>query len=90
MRSQRARAGSIVERKPASVAFHFRLVEPQVASAAVEEVLAGPARLAGVSAKQGKMVLELSLVETDKGAALSRLRQLVGADGVDLSGRRPD
>ena len=62
--------GSIVESKPAGVAFHFRLVDPELASVLVEEVLNGPGRLPGVSAKRGKMVLELSLVETDKGAAL--------------------
>ena len=78
--------GSIVESKPAGVAFHFRLVDPELASVLVEEVLNGPGRLPGVSAKRGKMVLELSLVETDKGAALSRLRQLVGADGVIFLG----
>jgi trehalose-phosphatase len=78
--------GAIVERKPASVAFHYRLVEPALASAIVDEVLAGPARLPAVSAKHGKMVLELSLIETDKGSALSRIRQLVGADGVVFIG----
>ena len=78
--------GTIVERKPASVAFHYRLVEPALAAALVAEVLAGPARLPGVTAKRGKMVIELSLVETDKGAALTRIRQLVGADGVIFIG----
>ena len=78
--------GTIVERKPASVAFHYRLVEPALAAALVAEVLSGPARLPGVTAKRGKMVIELSLVETDKGAALTRLRQLVGADAVIFIG----
>ena len=78
--------GTIVERKPASVAFHYRLVEPALAAALVAEVLSGPARLPGVTAKRGKMVIELSLVETDKGAALTRIRQLVGADAVIFIG----
>ncbi len=78
--------GTIVERKPASVAFHYRLVEPNLADALVAEVLAGPALLPGVTAKRGKMVIELSLIETDKGAALTRIRQLVGADGVIFVG----
>ena len=78
--------GTIVERKPASVAFHYRLVEPVLAASLVAEVLSGPARLPGVTAKRGKMVIELSLVETDKGAALTRIRQLVGADAVIFIG----
>ncbi len=73
---------AIVERKPASVAFHYRQSDPAAAAAAVKEILDGPATQPGVTAKHGKMVIELSLVDTDKGAALTRIRQQVGAEGT--------
>ena len=74
--------GAIVERKPASVAFHYRQADPAVAAAAVKEILDGAATQPGVTAKHGKMVIELSLVDTDKGAALTRIRQQIGAEGT--------
>ena len=74
--------GAIVERKPASVAFHYRQAAPAAAAAAVKEILDAAATQPGVTAKHGKMVIELSLVDTDKGAALTRIRQQIGAEGT--------
>ena len=74
--------GFLVERKPASVAFHFRNVEEEDARRALKEIGAGPASLAGVHIKDGKKVLELCVVETNKGRALETLRQRVGASAV--------
>ena len=72
----------LIEDKPASVAFHYRNADPQQAEAAVERILEGPARWNGVQLKRGKKVVELSVVETNKGLALERIRHQVGATAV--------
>ncbi len=74
--------GFIVERKPASVAFHYRKVPPGLAEPAVEAVRTGPATRAGVKVKEGKKVIELAVIDADKGTAVNRLRRQVGADAV--------
>ncbi len=74
--------GLTVEEKPASVTLHYRNADPELADDVVAEVLEGPAALPGVSVKHGKMVVELMVVETDKGQALDRLRDEVGADAM--------
>lgn len=79
-------AGFLVEEKPASLAFHYRNAEASVAQAALQAVLSGPATWPGVRARHGKMVVEMSVVETDKGMALNRLRQRVGASAVFFVG----
>jgi trehalose 6-phosphate phosphatase len=71
--------GLTVERKPASVAFHFRNAEREAAERALEAVLRGPASYEGVFTKHGKKVVELGVVATDKGTALQVIRQRVGA-----------
>ncbi len=73
---------SLVERKPASVAFHFRAADEVAAAAAIERILDGPAQRPGVRVKRGKQVIELAVIDTDKGAALQRLRSMVSADVV--------
>ncbi len=78
--------GSLVERKPASLAFHYRSVDPATVPGLVDSILSGPAMRAGVRVKHGKNVIELAVVDTDKGAAITRLRQLVGADVVLFMG----
>jgi trehalose-phosphatase len=72
-------AGASLEHKPASVAFHYRNADAAAAERALEAIGAGPARIAGVHTKHGKMVVELCAVEPDKGAALDRIRQRCGA-----------
>ena len=71
-----------IEVKPASVAFHYRKVKPETASAALTAIKNGPAKLPGVFLKSGKMVLELTVIATDKGAALETMRRRVGASAV--------
>lgn len=78
--------GALVERKPASLAFHYRSVDPDVVPALVDGILNGPAKRPGVRVKHGKNVIELAVVDTDKGTAITRLRQLVGADVVFFLG----
>ncbi len=74
--------GALVERKPAGLAFHYRNVDPQLAERVIAELRAGPVSWPGVFVREGKLVVELSVVETDKGSALARLRQRVAASAV--------
>lgn len=78
--------GATVEKKPASLAFHYRNVPSDQAEAARDAVLAGPAKREGVHVRRGKMVIELSVLETNKGVALQRLRQRLGASAVVFIG----
>jgi len=71
-----------VETKPVSVAFHYRKAPVDVADVALDAVRRGPASWPGVKVKKGKMVIELTVIDTDKGTAVERLRRQVGADTV--------
>jgi len=77
-----AAPGAVVELKPAGLAFHYRNVDEQLGAATVEAILNGPGRRAGVFVRSGKKVIELSVVQTDKGQALRALRQRLGASAV--------
>lgn len=74
--------GTAVETKPAGAVLHTRGAERPVADAATSAVLQGPADWPGVHVTRGKEVVELSVVSTDKGRAVQRLRADVGADAV--------
>lgn len=78
--------GTAVENKPAGVVLHTRQARREAAEAAAGEVLAGPAARAGVRVTHGKEVVELSVVDVDKGRALQRLREETGADVVLYAG----
>ena len=78
--------GFTLERKPASVAFHFRNADTEAAERALEAVMRGPAAYEGVYTKHGKKVVELGVVATDKGAALDTIRQRVGATAAIFIG----
>ena len=78
--------GLVVEEKPTGGAFHYRLAEDSVASAALQEVLEGPGSLDGVHIKEGKKVCELSVVDQNKGSALRTMRQRFGATSVVFLG----
>jgi trehalose-phosphatase len=67
--------GVFLETKPASVAVHVRRAEPQIGESALETVRSGPARWEGVHVTEGKAVIELAVVDTDKGEALDILRR---------------
>ncbi len=62
-----------LEPKPSGVAVHFRGADPDDAEAVNAAIISDPAQWAGVSVLRGKMVLELSVVATDKGRALTEL-----------------
>jgi len=71
--------GVFLEPKPASIAVHVRRAEPSVGESVLEAVRSGPARLRGVHVTEGKAVIELAVIETDKGEALDMLRRQSGA-----------
>jgi trehalose-phosphatase len=78
--------GFVIEPKPAGVAFHYRKADPEIAAGAVQEVLLGPGKWEGVHIKSGKMVVELSVLDLNKGDALDRLRTDVSAEAVIFAG----
>ncbi|MGH7908334.1 MAG: trehalose-phosphatase, partial [Thermodesulfobacteriota bacterium] len=79
-------SGFLIEEKPASVAFHYRMADPQRAERALGAIMEGPARTAGIHVKYGKKVIELSVVPTDKGSALGQIRHRVGATAAIFFG----
>lgn len=74
--------GARLEAKAAGVAVHVRRAAPDDAARVVERVLTGPATRPGVRVTHGKQVVELSVVDVDKGRALDRLRTETGAGAV--------
>ncbi|MEI4271556.1 trehalose-phosphatase [Klenkia sp. LSe6-5] len=73
--------GARLEVKPAAVAVHVRTVADRAAATALLEraaAAAGPHH----TAKPGKDVLELAVTDADKGTAVLRLADQLGADGV--------
>jgi len=71
--------GVTLEVKPASIAVHVRRADPAVADQILREVEDGPCNWDGVQVTGGKAVIELAVVQTDKGEALDLLRQRVAA-----------
>ncbi len=82
----RSYKGAALEYKPASIAFHYRQVAEEDAEQAYEAVMQGPAAVEGVFTKQGKKVVELGVVATNKGAALETIRHRVGATAAIFLG----
>lgn len=86
----RATPGALVERKPLAVAIHVRQASPEDARRALAEVMIGPAKRPDVFVREGSNVLELCLLSpsdgADKGTALTRLRERVGATAVMFLG----
>ncbi len=66
--------GVHIETKPASVALHVRNASAEDAERALEIVRGDLALRPGVQVTEGKSVIELSVVATDKGAALDLIR----------------
>jgi trehalose 6-phosphate phosphatase len=78
--------GTMAELKPDGVAFHYRNAHPQLSAEAVDELLRGLMSCPGIYVRHGKMVVELSVVQMDKGRTLQSLRQRVGASLVVFLG----
>jgi trehalose-phosphatase len=78
--------GVQLEVKPASVAVHVRRAAPEDAEAVLAAVRSGPATWTGVQVTEGKSVIELAVVQTDKGHALDVLRHQAGATAAMFIG----
>ncbi|HYS39897.1 MAG TPA: trehalose-phosphatase, partial [Pseudonocardiaceae bacterium] len=78
--------GTGLEVKPASIAVHVRRAEPDIAERVLAAVRTGPAGWEGVSVTEGKSVIELAVVATDKGHALDVLRHEAGASAAVFVG----
>src|SRR5690606_14188374 len=75
-----------VEIKPASVALHVRNAGPEIGRRALNQVRQGPACWVGVQVTEGKAVIELAVIPTDKGSALDTIRHQEGASAAVFFG----
>jgi len=78
--------GFIVEKKPASIAFHYRQVDGEAAKSALQRIEDGPGGYEGVITRRGKEVVELAVVSTSKGDALETVRRRIGASATIFFG----
>ena len=78
--------GTLLEDKPAGVVLHTRLAADDVAEDAVAAARAVLQDRKGVFLKNGKRVLETSVVNASKGEGLTFLRQITGATAVLFAG----
>lgn len=78
--------GVQVEAKPASAALHVRNASPADAEQALDLVRSGLALRPGVQVTEGKAVIELSVVPTDKGKALDVIRHQEAASAAVFFG----
>lgn len=78
--------GTMLEDKPAGVVLHTRLAADDVADDAVAAARSLLQNRKGVFLKDGKRVLETSVVNASKGEAVAFLRQAAGATGVLFAG----
>lgn len=79
-------SGVAVEVKPASVALHVRNAAPEIGRQALDQARQGPASWVGVQVTEGKAVIELAVVPTDKGSALSTVRHQESASAAVFFG----
>lgn len=78
--------GVYLEPKPSAVVLHTRRMADEDARAAEEAALEVAKRHTHLSVLHGKQVVEMSVVEADKGSALEALRDAVGAQHVAYLG----
>jgi trehalose 6-phosphate phosphatase len=78
----KAGPGFLVEEKPFGGSLHYRLAAPEFAEPTVARVVSAAGSMPGVFLQPGKMVVELTVMPTSKGAALSQVLQRTGAAGV--------
>ena len=75
--------GSLLEIKPVSASIHTRRMLDRAAAAALQEAtVAGPGSVEGRTVKAGKEVVEIAVMQADKGVALRRLADEVGATSI--------
>ncbi len=81
-----AHPGTLLERKPAGVVLHTRTADADTAGAATSAARRALGSLENLHFSEGKSVLELSVVQADKGRGLQSLRDLTGATAVVFAG----
>jgi trehalose 6-phosphate phosphatase len=81
-----AHPGTRIELKPGAVALHTRGVEPSIGAAAIDAALGLSPRHWGVHIIPGKEVVELTVLEADKGVALRALAAALGVDATAYFG----
>lgn len=74
--------GTFLEEKPAGVAFHYRNATAAEGDIAMNELLTAAQTLRGLWVRHGKKVVELSVLRSDKGEALRRLRHDLAASAI--------
>jgi trehalose 6-phosphate phosphatase len=78
--------GVTLETKPASIAVHVRRAPAEVGERVLADVRKGPCTWDGVHVTEGKAVIELAVMETNKGHALDVLRHQAGATATVFVG----
>lgn len=78
--------GTTVETKPSGVAFHYRMADEHAGEEAARRIRSDWGHRDGIVVRNGKCVVELSVVDADKGAALDHLRHTFAADTVIFIG----
>ncbi|HZN76880.1 MAG TPA: trehalose-phosphatase, partial [Micromonosporaceae bacterium] len=78
----KGKSGVRLEIKPASVAVHTRGAPPEVAEEVQDAVHYGPATWPDLHVTQGKQVIELLVIPTNKGTAVDSLRMQLSASAV--------
>lgn len=82
-----AHPGAHLERKPVGLGLHLRLLTPDAAASAHAAALEAAARLGdGLTARDGKDILEFAVRGATKGDGVRRLREHVGASAVLFAG----
>lgn len=78
--------GTAIEHKPAAAVLHTRRAARDVAADATRAALEAAGAVEGAHVLQGKEVVEVSVVEADKGTALLALADRLGVDAVLYAG----
>ena len=81
-----AHPGTLLELKPAGVVLHTRTADAETAESAALAARNALSSMEDVHLSDGKNVLELSVVQADKGKGLQLLRELAGASAVVFAG----
>ncbi|GAA1308673.1 trehalose-phosphatase [Pseudonocardia xinjiangensis] len=78
--------GVTLEEKPAGLAVHVRNAPADVGERVFEAVRTGPASWPGIETTPGKAVLDLAVLQVNKGLALDLLRERIEPDAVLFAG----
>ena len=74
--------GAISEEKPTGVTFHTRNFDEETAARAMSEIHEKLATFEGIHTRTGHNVIEMSVIDTNKGTAIETIRSQVGASAV--------